>query len=53
VPVPGCSVSCFLRTPEVDKLVRLARRHDVSVSALLRGMIRREPRSGGVEPIEK
>jgi hypothetical protein len=46
-------VSTNLRSPEVDLLARLARRHDVSMSGLLRQMIRRELRKGDVEKIEK
>ena len=53
MPVKGCSVSCYLRTPEVDLLARIARRQDVSMSGLLRRMIRNELRTGGVEKIEK
>ena len=51
--VKGCSVTCYLREPEVDLLARLARRHDVSMSGLLRQMIRRELRTGGIEKLEK
>ena len=53
MPVPGCSVSTYLRSPEVDLLARLARRHDVSMSGLLRQMIRNELRTGGIEKLEK
>ena len=42
VPVPGWSVSLYLRSPEVDLLARIARRRDVSMSGLFRQMVRRE-----------
>jgi hypothetical protein len=49
--VKGCTVSTYLREPEIDRLARLARRHDMSLSGLLRQLIRRELRGGGVEKI--
>ena len=46
-------MSTYLQVNEIDLLAKIARRHDVSMSGLLRQMIRRELRKGDVEKIEK
>ena len=40
--VKSASVSLYLPVSEVDLLAKIARRHDVSMSALLRRMVRNE-----------
>lgn len=39
VDPPTCPVSTRLPEPDVDRLIRLAARHDVPVAALMRAML--------------
>ena len=41
VAEPGSSVSTWLRQADHDQLIRLAQRHDLSVSALVRQLVTR------------
>ena len=47
------SISTYLRVNEIDLLAKIARRQDVSMSALLRRMVRNELRQGAIEKTEK
>ena len=51
MPVSGLLSKLYLRSPEVDLLARIARRRDVSMSRLLRQMVRRELRKDATEKI--
>jgi hypothetical protein len=39
VPVPGVRVTTFVRTPDYDRLYAIAKRHDRSVSDVVRRAI--------------
>ena len=42
--IPGVAVGTWLRTPEYDRLLRLATQRDTTVSALLRRLVTRRLR---------
>jgi Ribbon-helix-helix protein, copG family len=49
---PGAKASVYLRATEVDMLAKIALRNDVSLSWLIRRMVRHSLRQGAIEKIE-